>query len=225
MEVQEIGSGYLVYHPERRLQPVGKLKVYHDKFGGNEDPYIWNDKFLHTYCHITQLPNEPGQVNFWVSGDEWPNFNALYCDCVFWIKEKHFWKKRNHIDRNDPIVDNEQSWHHHYKWANEGHHKYKKRRRYTLKAHPDWSFQPQDRKGNLLNILPFLIKNGLSETRLKKNIVTKRGSRPFHLDDELARKLYEYILGTAKTQLKGKQLKPLHPHRKKFAAGDTDGCC
>jgi hypothetical protein len=42
-------SSYLIYHPKREKQIIGNLTVYHDKFGNNEDPYIWNDNF---YIHI-----------------------------------------------------------------------------------------------------------------------------------------------------------------------------
>ncbi|MDH3268254.1 MAG: hypothetical protein OEM46_05300, partial [Ignavibacteria bacterium] len=84
-----MGPFYLIYHPHRSKKQIGDLIVYHDEFGGNEDPYIWNKKFLHTYCHITQLSNNVEQVNFWVSGyPTQKNFTGLFCDCVFYIKEK-----------------------------------------------------------------------------------------------------------------------------------------
>jgi len=87
-----VSNSYLIYHPAREKFVSGNITAYHDKFGGNEDPYIWNEQFLHTYCHITQLPNEKNQINFWVSGEEkeFPNFTALYCDCVFVVAEKFY---------------------------------------------------------------------------------------------------------------------------------------
>src|ERR1043165_4628279 len=97
---------YLIYHPKRERIFLNGLTIYHDKFSDNQDPYIWNDRFLHTYCHITQLSNYIGQTNFWISGDVYPNFTRLFCDCVFVIEEKLFWSRRNSIDRSDPIVDN-----------------------------------------------------------------------------------------------------------------------
>lgn len=65
---------YLIYHPARTKSIINGITIYHDSFSGNEDPYLWNDKFLHTFCHITQLPNIIGQINFWISGDKYPNF-------------------------------------------------------------------------------------------------------------------------------------------------------
>lgn len=81
-------SYYLIYHPARCHTVVNGFTIHHDKFGGNEDPFIWNERFLHSYCHITQLKNEVGQINFWVSGNTYPNFTHLFCDCVFVIDEK-----------------------------------------------------------------------------------------------------------------------------------------
>lgn len=204
---------YLIYHPARKITIAGNLVIHHDKFGGNEDPYLWNDKFLHTYCHITQLSNVVDQTNFWISGDTYPNFTQLFCDCVFVIKEKHFWTTTNFIDRNDPIVDNDQTFEHHYKWPNYGHHHFLKKQRYTLKADPRKSFQPQDGNGNLVDVLPFLNKNGLTTKRLIRLITSRRGSRPLRLDDQIGLKLYTYLVATATKKVFGRQIKNKHPNK------------
>jgi len=217
-----MGPFYLIYHPERRETKINNLTVYHDSFGGNEDPYIWNKNFLHTYCHITQLSNEIDQVNFWVSGiPSLNNFSELYCDCVFHIAEKIFWKNRNRIERNDPIIENEQTFQHHYKWAR--NHPFKKRRRYTLKANPKSSFQPQDGKGNLRDILHFLNKNGLRTNILIESLKAGVGSKPFKLDDKTGLKLYDYLVKNAKAKLYGNDLQKKHPFRKKSAKNTS--CC
>ena len=206
---------WLIYHPKRQKTVIDNLTIYHDSFGGNEDPYIWHDKFLHTYCHITQLTNEPGQINFWISGDTYPNFNQLFCDCVFVISEKHFWTHSNSIERSDPIVDNDQTFEHHYKWANKGHHPFKKRRRYTLKADSKKSFQPQDSNGNLIDILPFLNHNGVTTDKLISSMASRRGSRPMQLDSHLGQKLYDYLFSTATEKIFGNQLRSKHPSGEK----------
>ena len=219
-----MGPFYLIYHPHRHKIKIGNLTVYHDDFGGNEDPYIWNKKFLHTYCHITQLSNETNQVNFWVSGKPTLNdFKELYCDCVFHILEKKYWKNNNRIERNDPIVDNEQTFQHHYKWAH--NHPFKKRSRYTLKANPKSSFQPQDGKGNLVDILPYLNKNGLRTEFLIESFKAGVGSRPFKLDDKIGQKLYDYLVDDNKVKLFGKDFKRKHPHRNKMHLGSNESCC
>ena len=206
-------TAYLIYHPPRQLTQIGNLTVYRDSFGDNEDPYLWHRQFLHTYCHITQLSNKEGQINFWVSGDTYPNFTKLLCDCVFLVKSKHFWTNSNQIYRNDPLVDNDQTFEHHYKWVNEPykHHFLKRKKRYTLKADSEKSFQPQDNKKQLLDILSFLNQNGLTNQQLIQGMTSKKGSRPFQLPDNLGQKLYKYIVKTSTIKIYGIQLENLHP--------------
>jgi uncharacterized protein YciI len=220
-------SSHLIYHPKRQVSKAGRYSVYHDKFGGNEDPYIWNEQFLHTYCHITQLKNEEGQTNFWISGDTWPNFNALYCDCVFVIAEKHDWDDANTMRRSDPIVDSDQAYEHHYKWGDKehGHHQLKRRGRYTLKADPKRSFQPQDGKGSLIDILPFLNSQGISTQKLRTAMNTGRGSRPFKLEGDFGKKLYEYLNRTAKVKLTGRLLADKHPNWINGVTSTSKSCC
>ena len=199
---------YLIYHPERKKVPVGKYMIYCDKFGNNEDPYLWNNKFLHSYCHITQMKNEEGQINFWISGDIYPNFTKLFCDCVFVIKEKLYWSNSNRISKTDSIVDNIRTFDYHYKWVNppfNAHH-FTKRRRYTLKADAIKSFQPQNSRGELIDILPFLNKSGISTDELINTITSKRGSHPTRLENNIGLKLYDFLLQSASIKLYGKQI-------------------
>ncbi len=102
-------SGYLIYHPSRAVAKFDAAVVYHDHIGGNQDPYVWNTQFLHTYCHITQMKPSEGDINFWVSGDSFPNFSHLYCDLVFVVAEKAYWKSANTIDRDNAIVDTDEA--------------------------------------------------------------------------------------------------------------------
>ena len=206
---------YLIYHPSRCKSVIGNMTIYHDNFGGNEDPYLWNDKFLHTYCHITQLKNEERQINFWVSGDTYPNFTELFCDCVFLIEEKLYWKNANKINKKDIIVDNAETFKHHYKWYKQ--HILNKKRRYTLKANSEKSFQPQDEKHMLIDIVPFLNCNGITTKNLIDSIaksakgIQLRNSRPFKLDNCLGHKLYDYLYKTAYIKIFGNQLIGKHP--------------
>jgi len=208
---------YLIYHPNRKVSIIGNFTVYHDKFGSNKDPFLWNYQFLHTSCHITQMRNEVGQMNFWVSGNQYPNFTKLYCDCVFVIAEKLTWAKRNSIDLDDEIVDNEQAFEHHYDWVNnlkpDDHHYFKKRNRYTLKADPEQSFQPQNKDSKLIDIVPFLKNHGVSIDQLRLVMISNVNSRPFKLPDDIGEELYDYLFNLAAIKLKGNQLASIHPHR------------
>tara|TARA_Y100001934_G_scaffold201122_1_gene237153 strand:+ start:2229 stop:2855 length:627 start_codon:yes stop_codon:yes gene_type:complete len=208
-----LNNASLIYHPQRIKTNVTSCTVYHDSFQGNEDPYLWNKQFLHSYCHITQLKNEVGQINFWISGDTYPNFTKLLCDCVFVVASKHYWKDANHMTLENPIVDNEQTFQHHYRWVNPtfNHHPFKRRRRYTLKADPDKSFQPQNRNRELIDILPFLNSCGLETQTLIHSITSKSGSRPFKLPEGLGFKLYYFLRENAVIKLYGKDIANLHP--------------
>lgn len=205
---------YLIYHPKRSETQIGNLKVYDDNFSGYQDPYIWNERFLHSFCHITQLTNNEGQVNFWVSGNTYPKFAHLFCDCVFVIDKKYFWKEANNISISDPIVENEQTFEHHYKWFQQ--HPLK-RKRYTLKADSEKSFQPQDKNKNLIDILPFLNQQGIATDKVVNSIaMTKKGkkaiiSRPFKFGDDIGQKLYDYLFSTATIKLTGSLLEKKHP--------------
>ena len=173
--------GYLVYHPKRVVTRCGKTVVHHDPVGGNQDPYVWNDPFLHSYCHITQMRLEVGHTILWVSGDHWPAFGRLYCDLVFVVGAKLYWVDPNCILPEDPIVDSPRAYNEHYRWASQ--HFFKRRRRFTLKADPH-SFQPQNSDGELIDIVPALVQCGLTLDQLRSGFRAGCGSKPIRLGHE-----------------------------------------
>ena len=201
---------YLIYHPKREVFETDKLKIHHDRFGNkNEDPYIWNDRFLHSYCHITQITPQIDDIIFWVSGDKFPGFSCLFCDCAFIIQEKIYWPNANAISEADLVVDNAQSFKHHYIWH--GDHPFKKRRRYTLKAHPAKSFQPQNSDGSLIDIVPYLQHIGININQLSDGLTAGFQSKPMKLNTEKAILLYNFLIENAPIKLFGNQIKDLHP--------------
>ncbi|MDD2323838.1 MAG: hypothetical protein PHT77_12220 [Bacteroidales bacterium] len=211
---------YIIYHPKRDCSFVKTIgRVYHDSLLGNQDPYIWNYPFLHSFCHITQITKQVGQVNFWCTGDTYPNFEKLYCDLVFKVASMHEWADRNSISETDTIVDNKQSYEHHYKWVRK--HLFmgtkQPKKRITLKACKDSSFQPQNEKQELIDIVPFLSKKGIHIYQLRSSIsFNSKGnkafpSRPFKLDKKISKELYEFLF-KAKRKLYGCDLKDRHPN-------------
>jgi hypothetical protein len=68
-------GGYIIYHPRRQASMFGVVTVYHDTPIRNQDPYVWHRRFLHTYCHMTQMAPAIGDINVWVSGDTFPHFS------------------------------------------------------------------------------------------------------------------------------------------------------
>jgi hypothetical protein len=206
-------GGYLIYHPPRWKSRLGNVVVYHDHIGGhNQDPYLWNLRFLHTYCHMTQMDPRPGYVNLWVAGDTFPKFNALFCDLVFVVEgQRHYWASSNHIEPTDELVDSLEAYVDHYQWAGK-EHPLKRRRRYTLKADPELSFQSQTRPGQLIDILPWLEAYGYSRDRLRRSLQAAQGSRPMALKPEIVEGMAAKLGDTAYQQLRGAELMPLRQH-------------
>ena len=61
------------------------------------------------------LNKKIGTINFWVSGDGYPNFTNLYCDLVFVINKVKKRPNVNAIKSSDKFVDNMQCYNRHYK--------------------------------------------------------------------------------------------------------------
>jgi hypothetical protein len=208
----------VIYHPGRNERLFGECTVYFDAPRGNQDPYIWNDAFLHTFCHMTELRNpQPQDINFWVTGDIFPEFNHLFCDLVFVIAKRAMWQDRNVIKRSDPMVDSEFAYNDHYRWV-EKQHLLTRRRRVTLKADPIRSFQPQTGTGSLIDVLPIFADLGLSREWLRAAIRKPFGkrfvSKPIPIDERLTRDLYENLRGLARRKLRGPLLRKIrqkHP--------------
>ncbi|MBE9115136.1 hypothetical protein IQ249_04410 [Lusitaniella coriacea LEGE 07157] len=206
-------SSYLIYHPSRAVSKFETTVVYHDHIGGNQDPYVYNAQFLHTYCHITQMKPNVGDINFWVSGDTFPNFSHLYCDLVFIVAEKVYWENVNTIDRSDEIVDTDEAYNDHYRWVHQ-HYFRKRRRRYTLKADRKRSFQPQDSERKLIDIIPFLMEQGMTIDALRKGLRAGFNSKPLQLESSTS-SLYNWLELSASVKLDGMQLQNLrksNPH-------------
>lgn len=213
-------NGYLIFHPKRDISTFGDVTVYHDSTIGNQDPYIWNVKFLHTYCHITQMQSEITNINYWVSWDKFPNFSHLYSDLIFFVEQKLYWKQRNTIDRDDPIVDSMEAFIDHYQWAC-GEHCFKRRRRFTLKADPDRSFQPQAANKELIDVVPFLVNAAMSLDELNRKSRAGFNSQPFSLDSRVAVSLYEYLEQQASIKLRGKELELIRRNNPQLASSSS----
>ena len=209
-------AGYLIYHPKRQRSEIDNLVIYHDSTRSNQDPYIWNRRFLHTYCHITQMSPKIGHINFWVSGDSFPQFTQLHCDLVFVVQDIKDWQDRNFIDLNDPIVETHEAYNDHYQWAYQ--HPFKRRRRFTLKADPIRSFQPQTKEGDLIDIVPFILRLGMSLETLRNGLLANFGSRPMKLENEEANKLYERLQSISQIKLRGDFLEKIRKEHTELAS-------
>lgn len=166
---------------------------------------------------------ELGDICFWVTGDQWPNFTKLHCDLVFVVQEKLYWTHSNKIERSDPIVDSDQAWQDHYRWGNK-QHQYKRRQRYTLKADADKSFQPQRADGSLIDIVPFLTQSNYTIESLRKKARGFPGAKPFHIDD-VAQSLYDWLFKHADIKHFGRDLKPIRVAHTALGSNNRGGVC
>jgi hypothetical protein len=199
-------SSHLIYHPSRVSRSFDGTVVHYDRTSGNQDPFIWNRSFLHTFCHMTQLRDpRPGDINFWVSSPRLQRFSTLLCDLVFVISERHQWRERNRISEDDPIVDSAISYQDHYRWAMR-QHRLVRRHRKTLKADPDRSFQPQAADGSLIDVVPLLTSMGYPLSRLREGLINGYQSKPLAIEQTDAKALYDLIQQRATRQLRGKDL-------------------
>jgi hypothetical protein len=197
--------GYLIYHPPREQRDFNGVRVHFAKPVRHQDPYVWNNEFLHTYCHITELRQPaPGDINFWVSGDTFPNFTHLFCDLIFVVDQRCDWQNANSIAATDPIVDSRNAFNDHYQWA--GQHPFKRRGRFTLKGSRKMSFQPQTDTGQLMDIVPILSRMGIGLPVLQAGLRKSVGSKPMLLTGAIAHALYTSIANEAGVRLLGNQL-------------------
>lgn len=208
--------GWLIYHPRRVSRVIDGRQIHFDSTEHNQDPYIWNDRFLHSYCHITQMSPEEGDIEFWMTGDSFPHFTALYCDLVLVIDEKRYWFDSNNIAPNDPMVDSEAAYADHYSWAED--HPFRRRKRFTLKANPSQSFQPQTTDGELIDIVPGLVQVGLTAEVVARGIKSGYAAKPMQLNREQSAGLYDWINGQSPVKLIGPQLSLIRDKHPKLSS-------
>jgi hypothetical protein len=221
--VTSVTGGYLIYHPRRERDVFGKTVVYFDGIGHNQDPYIWNRRFLHTACHMTQMRPEVGQINFWVSGDTYPSFKHLYCDLVFEVAQKLEWADRNHMDPKDRMVDSSAAYGDHYGWYGDHEHFKKRGHRFTLKANPEGSFQPQTADGSLVDVLPLLARHAMKRDGLRSSFRAGFGTRPIALDPRVVESLRSEIEVLAPIRLTGQELRAIRTANPARLAGRLPG--
>lgn len=61
---------YIMLHQNRIKVKIADIVVYCDDFKGNQDPYIWSENFLNTYCKTSQIKVsklKKGDKLFWFS--------------------------------------------------------------------------------------------------------------------------------------------------------------
>lgn len=221
-------NGWLIHHQPREISKFDDITVYYDSISNNQDPYVWNIRFLHSFCQIPKVRGaEPGDIIFWVArgeGETIKSFNHLYCDLVFVIDEKILWKQTNNIDQSDPMVDTREAFFDHYRWWSD--HIYKEnQKRITFKACPEKSFQPQNNKQELIDIVPILQKNGYTIEELQKNMQAGFNTQPIKLRKDVVKNIYNNIYDIASIKLKGALLQKIRKNNPSLKSKNNSSDC
>lgn len=183
---------FIVPHPVRHIEYVcqyvvakyGVRKVYCDDFSGNQDPYVWRNRFLHSYCKMNRIPCsklQQGDYLLWISPVDKSQIEKRWlCDLVFEVDRVRPWDpKEGKIGRegaNNRIQDTQlwgkllsdedsYEYHDHFKWVDcrapgvaKAQHVFGGRKiRRTLVA-TEKSYQPQCGDGSLVDVTKLVSK-------------------------------------------------------------------
>lgn len=209
---------YIMLHQNRIKVKIGDIVVYCDDFKGNQDPYIWSENFLNTYCKTSQIKVsklKKGDKLFWFSRQGRSSDDRWFVDLVFIVDKIIYWERSdkernvagypfehyNNVELSTMEYD-EYSYEDHFKWAKIDHPKTgaRPKRRFTIIASKD-SYQPQTENKELIEILDSDI------LKLFKHL--SYGSMGFkceEINSDDLKKIENYILENKKIELKGVDL-------------------
>jgi hypothetical protein len=205
-------ANYIIFHPDsarprvtvqatalskNKLIPKWNGDIYVDSIGygkSNEDPFVFNDPWLYSYCHATQLRRnirtdcflQKGSIILFASGEN-ANQRKLTIDTVFIVGDVQPWRQKplklpikydSHFENNSSVL-----WTRHFKFPFNGTHKTVKNT-YEAELWHDgkecFSFLPIDNAGLRASISFSNFHNSLSD-KINKNV---KGKYPVLLDDE-----------------------------------------
>lgn len=201
---------YLIFHPDYARQSV-KVKatalvnnqlvknwqgtIWVDEIGeGNEDPFVFGESWLYSYCHATQLKKEisdtylqKGSTLIFVSGQQ-ADRNFLTVDTLFRIGDIHHWTKKPNLKlppKFQSIFQDNKSdlWRRHFRFPfskihDSVSHTYEAE--LWREGKPDFSYLPLNEIGERTSI-PF---NLISLALVQKIKGKVKGKRPLLLTDK-----------------------------------------
>ena len=223
-------ANYIMLHQNRIEVKIDDTIVYCDNFKGNQDPYVWSERFLNTFCKTTQIKAsqlKKGDTLFWFTRQGTPSDDKWFVDLVFIVDEIIYWEKSD-SDKVGKVGDNpfehyndvklstikydEYSYKDHYEWAKSDHPKTSSRpkRRFTIVASKE-SYQPQTEHKELIEIKDKYILDMFEQS--------PRGGSGFRckeITDKQVEYIENFILANKKIELKGSDLFKLRRDSKKW---------
>ena len=221
-------ANYIMLHQNRIEVKIDDTIVYCDNFKGNQDPYVWSERFLNTFCKTTQIKAsqlKKGDTLFWFSRQGNPSEDRWFVDLVFIVDEISYWEKSDKAGEavdypfehyNDvklsTIKYDDFSYEDHYQWAKNDHPKTSSRpkRRFTIVASKE-SYQPQTEHKELIEIKDKYILDMFEQS--------PRGGSGFRckeITDKQVEYIENFILANKKIELKGSDLFKLRRDSKKW---------
>jgi hypothetical protein len=166
---------YLIFHPDRARQrtevqakalinnqPVDwQGYVWVDRPGGNEDPFMFSDQWLYSYCHATQLRRQSrsnaayvkaGSHLFFCSGDAADN-GLIQLDTIFVVGHIAEWPSSQEglpVEFESHYMNSDSElWQRHFRYPFIGQHegKYTYVSRHWSDGETEYSFLPVSKSG------------------------------------------------------------------------------
>ncbi|MGM3309765.1 hypothetical protein ACSQ6I_27915 [Anabaena sp. WFMT] len=238
---------YLIFHPDyaRKKTEVQcqaltdnqlidwKGNVWVDEPCENEDPFVFSDRWLYSYCHATQLIRKPksqaayvtaGSYLFFCSGDA-ANKNMIQLDTVFVVDHVAHWTEnqqeipeefKEHYKNNKSTL-----WERHFKYPFLGQHsgKYTYVSRQWFDNPDEYSFLPISQNGDRVDFDLELLTPDI-QSKIKNKV---KGKYPVPLSDEQKSELLKIILSRTNIQVIG-NLTPEDENIKIINPDNTGGC-
>ena len=216
---------YLIFHPDRarirtKVQANALIDgqpsdwhgyVWVDNPSGNEDPFVFSERWLYSYCHATQIRRRPrlnseyvapGSYLFFCSGDA-ANERTIQLDTVFVVDRVARWPAnqqglpeefKEHYKNNSSDL-----WQRHFRYPFNGCHegKYTYVSRQQFDRTEEYSFLPMAKSGDRVSF-----KFGVLTADLQRSISDRVfGKRPVPVTEGQKTELLKKTLSLTEVQV------------------------
>jgi hypothetical protein len=229
---------YLIFHPDRartktRVQANALIgdqlidwqgHVWVDNPSGNEDPFVFSQSWLYSYCHATQIRRTPrpnseyvstGSYLFFCSGDA-ANEGAIQLDTVFVVDHVATWPAnqqglpeefKEHYRNNSSDL-----WQRHFRYPFYGSHegKYTYVSRQQCDRTDGYSFLPIAKSGDRVSFELDALTRDLRQSISEK--IT--GKRPVPVREDQKTELLTRILSLTEVQVIGGLTREADPKKR-----------
>lgn len=194
----------IIGHPEREKKTLSienkKYEISFDEFKSekhNEDPFIWNDNFLYTFCHTNDSLNK--DVREWIeekdevyfvfvakSKDE-NNKEILEIDTIIKAKELYEWPEKGQRNKEIlPEIFNSKVKNYHLPDCYDGNlTEHNKKKLYTCIGDETESFLPMKEKAD--SFKPYYFDENISNKIL--SLITVKNNRAYYVAKETSPRL------------------------------------